>query len=64
MTHTPPPPPDSIQWPRADPGELAAFDPSTRRCTMNCSPHRLDPRSHAERLLLCGDCDIVKGACR
>ena len=35
---------------------LAAFDPSTRYCTMNCGPHRDDPRTNAERKLLCGDC--------
>ena len=45
-----------IQWPRADPAALAAFDPCTRYCTMNCGPHRDDPRTNAERKLLCGDC--------
>lgn len=45
-----------IQWPRADPAALAAFDPCTRYCTMNCGPHRDDPRTSAERKLLCGDC--------
>lgn len=45
-----------LQWPRADPAALAAFDPSTKLCTMNCGPHRDDPRTRAERKLLCGDC--------
>lgn len=53
-------PPAPIEWTRADPAELAAFDPSTRRCTMNCGPHGLDPRSRAERLLLCDDCETVR----
>jgi len=43
-------------FPRADPAALAAFDPSTKLCTMNCGPHRDDPRTRAERKLLCGDC--------
>lgn len=46
----------AIEWPRADPAELAKFDPSTKVCTMNCGPHRDDPRSEAERRLLCDDC--------
>jgi hypothetical protein len=45
-----------IVWTRADPAELARFDPSTKRCVMNCGPHRDDPRSAAERKLLCDDC--------
>lgn len=45
-----------IQWPRADHAALAAFDPSTKLCIMNCGPHRDDPRTGAERKLLCGDC--------
>lgn len=44
---------------RADPAELARFDPATRICTMNCGPHRDDPRTEAERKLLCPDCWIV-----
>lgn len=55
-------PPAPIEWPRAAPAELAAFDPSTRRCTMNCGPSGLDPRSRAERLLLCDDCEVVPPA--
>lgn len=47
---------DSLHFPRADPAELARFDVRTKRCTMNCGPHREDPRSDAERKLLCGDC--------
>ena len=45
-----------IVWPRADPKALAAFDPSTKTCLMNCGPHRDDPRSAAERRFLCPDC--------
>jgi hypothetical protein len=41
---------------RADPAALAAFDPASKRCTMNCGPHSEDPREPAERKLLCGDC--------
>lgn len=50
------PTPPAIDWPRADPAELAAFDPSTKVCDMNCGPHKADPRSHDERLFLCDDC--------
>jgi len=46
----------ALEWPRADPAALAAFDPSTKLCTMNCGPHRDDPRTRAECKLLCGDC--------
>ena len=45
-----------LEWPRADPAALARFDPRTKLCTMNCGPHREDPRTNAERKLLCGDC--------
>lgn len=43
-------------WPRADPEALAAFDPDTKTCTMNCGPHAADPRSSKERKFLCQDC--------
>lgn len=43
-------------WPRADPEALAAFDPSTKVCVMNCGPHADDPRSSKERKFLCQDC--------
>ncbi|MCP1515543.1 hypothetical protein OKW09_005314 [Pseudomonas rhodesiae] len=46
----------SIDWPRADPVALAAFDPATRACTINYGPHGLDPRSREEWKLLCDDC--------
>lgn len=46
-----------IDWPRADPAALAAFDPASKTCTMNCGPHGLDPRSRAERKFLCDDCE-------
>ena len=52
----PAPPAGPINWPRADPQALASFDPRTKVCTMNCGPSRDDPRSDAERLLLCTDC--------
>lgn len=46
-----------IEWTRADPAELAKFDPASKVCTMNCGPHALDPRNRAERLFLCDDCE-------
>ncbi|MDH4602403.1 hypothetical protein [Pseudomonas syringae] len=46
-----------IDWPRADPVALAAFDPASKTCMMNCGPHGLDPRSREERKLLCDDCE-------
>ncbi len=45
-----------MEWLRADSVALAAFDPNTKQCTMNCSPHKDDPRKEPERKLLCGDC--------
>jgi hypothetical protein len=54
-----PAPESPIEWTRADPSALAAFDPSTKQCTMNCGPHGLDPRSRNERLFLCDDCLTV-----
>lgn len=41
---------------RTDPAKLAAFDQSTKVCTMNCGPHRDDPRGSKERKFQCGDC--------
>lgn len=53
-------PPAPLEQPltftRADPAELARFDPSTKICMMNCGPHRDDPRTSAERKLLCPEC--------
>lgn len=49
-------PPVRIGFTRADPAELARFDPATKICVMNCGPHRDDPRTGAERKLLCEDC--------
>lgn len=46
-----------IEWARADPGALAAFDPTTKTCTMNCGPHGRDPRCSKERKFLCDDCE-------
>lgn len=51
-----PPPAEPMTWPRADPAELARFDPRTKVCTMNCGPSSADPRTAAERQLLCTDC--------
>lgn len=48
-----------IEFQRADPKALSEFDPSTKRCTMNCGPHKDDPRSNKERKFLCDDCEIV-----
>lgn len=44
----------------AGPEELARFDVGTKRCTANCGPHRADPRSEAEQMLLCGDCLTIE----
>lgn len=49
-----------IQFVRADPEGLARFDPATKYCTMNCGPHRLDPRTEKERRYLCDDCCTIK----
>lgn len=46
----------SIQWLRADPAELAAFDPKSKFCDLNCGRHMDDPRSDRERLYLCDLC--------
>lgn len=47
------------EWLRADPEALAAFDPTTKTCVMNCGPHVDDPRSALERLFLCDECDTT-----
>lgn len=52
------PPSEPIVFTRADPAALAAFDPRTKECDMNCGPHSLDPRSWIERLFLCTDCHV------
>lgn len=46
----------ATDWPRADPDELAKFDPDSKVCVMNCGPSSDDPRSAAERIFLCDDC--------
>lgn len=51
-----PEPEKPMVWERADPVALAAFDPSTKTCDMNCGKHGLDPRSREERLFLCDLC--------
>lgn len=45
-----------VQWPRADPAALAAFDPKTKVCSHNCGPSKEDPRTAKERLYLCDLC--------
>lgn len=52
-------PTQEIKFQRADPVALALFDPSTKRCTMNCGPHAQDPRTSKERAFLCDDCVTV-----
>lgn len=47
-----------IVFERANPFKLALFNPDSKQCTMNCGPHRDDPRSYAERKFLCDDCFI------
>lgn len=49
---------EPITFKRANPDELALFDPSTKLCAMNCGPHADDPRSAAERKFLCDDCIV------
>jgi hypothetical protein len=49
----------TMVWPRADPAELARFDPRTKVCSMNCGPSTADPRSANERALLCDECWVV-----
>lgn len=46
-------------FPRADPVALKAFDPKTKRCTMNCGPCHQDTRDARERMFLCDECDLV-----
>lgn len=45
-----------ITFTRADPVALAAFDPRSKLCTMNCGPHAQDPRTEAECRFLCPEC--------
>lgn len=47
-------------WERADPAALAAFDPRTKRCTHNCGPSRMDPRTAVECKFLCDLCENVE----
>jgi len=54
-----PPPPAPFVWERADPAELAKFDPLTKVCTMNCGQGSHDPRSRTEIMLMCDDCKVV-----
>lgn len=52
-----------IEFTRADPAQLAKFDARTKVCTMNCGPHRDDPRETKERKFLCGECETNEAAC-
>ena len=47
-------------WPRANPDELANFNPNTKVCTMNCDPHIDNPRTREERLFLCDECLTIQ----
>ncbi len=49
-------PTPAFVWPRTDPKLLADFDTSTKVCSMNCGPHRDDPRTAAERKFQCDEC--------
>lgn len=51
----------SLEWPRTPRETLLAFDPKTKRCTMNCSQHLADPRSRSEMMFQCDDCVEVTG---
>jgi hypothetical protein len=51
-----PEPEKPIEWKRADPAELAKFDPASKTCSMNCGKHALDPRSYTELKFMCDDC--------
>ncbi len=46
-------------FPRADVKALLNFDPRTKRCTMNCGQHLMDPRSRTECMFLCDDCETL-----
>ena len=50
---------DPLVFKRADPAKLARFDPWTKVCTMNCGPHRDDPRDWKERMFLCPECQAA-----
>ncbi len=47
---------EDFVWPRSDKAALAAFNPATKQCTMNCGQARADPRDHKEMMFQCGDC--------
>lgn len=55
----PPPQHQPLVFTRADPAELAKFDPTTKACSMNCGPHADDHRTTAERKFLCPECYTV-----
>lgn len=54
-----PTPPKEFVWPRSDPAALAAFDESTKVCTMNCGQSTHDPRSKKECKFQCDDCVVL-----
>lgn len=50
------------EFPRATPFALMDYQPGSKQCTMSCTPHPADPRSAAERALMCPDCVPVAAA--
>lgn len=43
-------------YPRSDPAALAAFDPKSKVCSMNCGQALGDPRSAKECKFQCDEC--------
>lgn len=54
-----PEPQRAIEWKRANPVALAAFDQSTKQCSMGCGQHSDDPRSWKECQFMCDECYTV-----
>jgi len=48
------------EYERANKDELAAFDETTKQCTMNCGQGIHDPRSKKEMKFLCDECATVE----
>ena len=49
----------TFQYPRTPRETLLTFDPASKRCTMNCGQHGSDPRSRAEMMFQCEDCETL-----
>ena len=49
----------TFQYPRTPREILLTFDPASKRCTMNCGQHGSDPRSRAEMMFQCEDCETL-----